>query len=463
MAQQILGAGGEEWRTFEQQAGYDPNAWTATLEQARGRIEGLRTREARIRLTDRAGRPLANRPVEVVQTDSAFRWGFCGWGYLNAIQDGRWAKDEHLHARMSDLALYNAINLMHYWAERHCDNAPQSEEYQGHVGYEHLERAVEWARGNRLHAKGHPIYWPVGKAIPAWVLKYDVPTRRKFLEVRVRQLVARFRGRIEYYDAVNEMMWEPTLANTERRHWPHVEPLEAIADEAADVLRWAREEDPDACYTLNEYGLVRGETEPITVPCSDGSTMTRDRQLDRFIAMSRLLVRRGQAPDALGLQSLPEDWRHLDRVAATLDAIGEGTGLPVHISEFRTGIAHLEKAGLPKQECRTRLADYIEAVITTCFGNPHCDAFWFWGAPEFMDGRRPTIVYQRVRELIRERWMTTLSLRTDGDGRIAFRGFCGSYSLRLARSSGQPSGYAFELPTSASGPVGAEIRTGLVE
>jgi len=449
----ILGAGGEEWRTFEQLGGYDPSAWEEPVAAAAARIEELRTREARVRLVDRRGAPLANCAVEVVQTDDAFDWGYCGWGYLTRLQHGEFDHYEHLHQRQRDLGLYNSINCMHYWAERHCTNAPQSEEHQGHVDYEVLDRLVQWARGNGLRCKGHPLYWPVPKAIPEWLLRYDHATRLKFLEVRIRQLTARFKGRIGTYDAVNEMMWEPTLARTEERHWPHLEAIEAIADEAAAVIGWARDEDPDARYTLNEYGLVRGETEPLPVKSNAGEDVTRDGQLDRFIALGRCLVERGQAPDLLGIQSAPGDWRLLPRFVATIDAIGEGTGLPVQVTEFRTGTRHLEEAGMEDDAIDACFADYVEAVCTVCFGNPHCSGFWFWGLPRLVRGRKPTAVYARVRELLRERWRTSTTATTDDDGHLAFRGFLGDYSLRLRRGSGQPSGFPLTI---AAGPGAQE-------
>lgn len=459
----LLGAGGEEWRNFEQVEGCDPNRWAAAVQTAAGRIDRLRRRDVALVLRDRRGSPLANREVRIEQTGSDFAWGICGWSHLRQLEEGEFNHQENVHIHQLQLGYCNAINLMHYWAERHCTHAPQSEEYQGHVNYDVLERGVHWARGEGLKCKGHPIYWPVPKAIPAWLLKYDVATRRKFLEVRVRQLTARLKGKMHWYDAVNEMMWEATLADVEQRHWPHLSAIESIADEAADVLKWAREEDPDACFLLNEYGIVKGETQPLEVASNLGTRISREQQLDRYIALGRSLVARGQAPDALGLQNGPGNWNDLSRLADTLDAIGEGTGLPVHITEFRTGTGHLEKLGLPAQEIAERLAEFFAAVLTISFGNEHMEGFWFWGEPGFYNGRKPTVVYQRVQKLIRDHWMTRETLRTDHEGRLRFRGFTGDYALRLERSSGQRSGTRFVLPRTCRGTLSQDMVLDLVE
>ncbi len=461
----LEGAGGEEWRNVrELQGAYDPANWDQAVQTARGRIADLRTRECELQLRDRTGRPLADRVVSVEQVAADFDWGFCGWGMLNQLEEGRFHLARNQHRIRLDCELFNSINLMHYWAEQHCDKAPQSEEYQGHISYDVLDRAVDWALGHGLRAKGHPIYWPCAKGLPAWLAKYDPDTRRRFLEVRVRQLVSRFRGRISVYDAVNEMMWEPTIAHTEDRHWPHLEPIADIADEAAAVIGWAREEDPDARYILNDYSMELGNTDEVPVPTNTGDKTTRDAQVRRFADMAQLLVERGQAPDHLGVQSLPAHWDRLAVLPATLDFLGETTGLPLFITEARTNPGFLHEAGLPEDEVLERLAEYAEAVVTIAFGNPHLDGFYFWGDWRRVDrrGRQGSAVYDRLYGLLRKRWWTREELLTDAEGVLRFRGFTGDYRLRVARASGQTSGYAFTLPASQRDPLRRELVCGVM-
>jgi len=366
----------------------------------------------------------------------------------------------NVHVRRLNTELFNSINLMHYWAETHGTSAPQSEEYQGHIDYDILDKGVTWARGNNLFPKGHPLFWPVPKGIPDWVKKYDYETRLKFLEVRVRQLVSRFRGRMSVYDAVNEMIWEPTFEHTNERHWPHIESTEDLADMCSKVLGWAREEDPDPVYLLNEYGILRGSTDEIPVDASNGKRINRDYQLDRFIALGKCLVDRGQQPDALGVQSLPGNWADLPMLIDTIDAIGEGTGLPIHITEARTDTKHLDKTGMPKDEVLARFAEYQNAVLTTVFGNPHLEAFYYWGNWDFYNGRKPTTMYQRAHDLIKKQWMTTETVSTDAKGVLRFRGFTGDYRLRIPRSSDQTTGYALSLPKQAVGGITQTLRLG---
>ena len=206
---EVKGHGGEEWRTFEERNSGGARlgvAWPAGTDAA---IERNRKRDAHWRLVDRGGRPLAHRKVRVEQRASSFTWGFNSWSWMNAMEHGRFFTMPERHQREARMALFNSIILLHYWAEKTPQDAPVSEEYQGEIDYDLLDRMVDWSRGHGLTCKGHPLFWPVPKALPEWLGKYDLATRWKFVEVRIRQITARFRGRISQYDISNEMLWEP--------------------------------------------------------------------------------------------------------------------------------------------------------------------------------------------------------------------------------------------------------------
>jgi len=210
----IEGAGGEEWRSLERgEEFYKPQRWQGTIDACRANIDSIRQRDVRLRLLDRAGRPVARRAVEVVQVDSDFLWGFCGWGLGRQIIEGTFDQPQNVRHRRWMSELFNAVNVMVYWDEHHAANAPMTEEHKGFPTYGHIDGVVDWALSRGLTPKCHPLSWPCPKAIPRWMADYDQPTRLKFLEVRIRSLTARLRGRVKLYDAVNEMMWEPALKN----------------------------------------------------------------------------------------------------------------------------------------------------------------------------------------------------------------------------------------------------------
>ncbi|MFP4156351.1 MAG: endo-1,4-beta-xylanase [Opitutales bacterium] len=439
----VKGAGGEEWQTFEY-TGQDaqPDAWRALAADSDEKIDAVRCRHARWRLVSRSGQPIANQPIRIVQNRSAFDWGFNTWDWMNASQAGTFQTNPMRHRQELFTGLCNTMVALHYWAETTPEDAPISEEYQGEISYEHLDRFVSWCQSRGLRVKGHPLFWQVPKALPKWLLKYDLETRWKFVEVRLRQITSRFRGRISTYDLSNEICWEPVLAHTEERHWPHQEPIEAIVADHVKMMGWVREEDPDACFLLNEYGLVAGSHEPLPVPNQNGEPVTRHQQLERFIAVTEGMIEAGQAPNALGIQTPPGEWSGLEAFDRTIDALGS-SGLPVHVSEFRPNqgvVGGIED----RDEREALLGDYIETALRMCFANPHCEAFVFWDTDFFVNGRKPTAIYRRIHNLIQEQWMTRTTATTDAEGYFEFRGFMGDYSIRLGAGRGLR-GYAAQL------------------
>ena len=451
----VVPPAGVEWQVLNETCTYRPADWQEFIALRRERIQQFRRRDVTIRLLDRAGQPLANRAVQAVQTNSDFLWGFGAWGILNSFRDGRFVKEDAERSRHSLAALFNSANLMHYWVERHCARAPVNEEYPGFPDYSNIQQGVDWALTNNLVPKGHPLFWPVPKAIPAWLLKYDPETRRKFLEVRVRTLTARFRNKIKLYDAVNEMLWEPPLASVEQRHWPHITPIPQMVEYIEPILRWAREEDPDAKYLLNDYGINIDHLENIPVATNTGGTINRHQQAHRYHDLLIALKQAGAAPDAVGVQGLAFGWGAHDKDDALFDLLGTQTGLPVVITEFGNPgdqITALEKAGVTPEQIAQRLGDYVENALITCFAHPACAGFYFWYLGEYLlkPSGHPTALYHRIHDLIHQQWRTNEALVTDAQGEVKFRGFCGTYQLRL-RGERHPRGVGFHVPEASRG------------
>ncbi|MCD8483343.1 MAG: hypothetical protein LR015_12195 [Verrucomicrobia bacterium] len=132
-------------------------------------------------------------------------------------------------------------------------------------------------------------------------------------------------------------------------------------------------------------------------------------------------------------------------------------GVPLHYTEFWAHNDHLIKAGLDPHTAEQMKADYIAQVMTVAFANANVAAFYFWGDVGASFGFKqdhnsngmpsssntPTVVYHRVRELLRKRWWTETEVCPDSDGVIRFNGFFGDYSLRYQSSQGLEFGTIF--------------------
>jgi len=450
---------GEEWKGMESATShYNPESFSADLDAARTRIRKIRCQEAELLLTDPKGLPIPNLRVEVLQTRSSFCWGEQLWGLDQLMRQGLGGSDRvrHFTERFTDCL--NSANCLSYWTEAPRNDGPKHMEFQGEDRMDGFAAQVDWAMANGLVPKGHPIFWSIDKAYPEWLKRYPLDTQWKFIEVRVRNLVARFKGKVKLWDVVNEPMWEAAPENLPRRNWPHLESLDDICEYVVPVIRWAREEDPDARYIVNDYGM---ECDPEKGPIrdKDGNPVTAKAQRDRFVALFRRLADEGACPDGLGMQAHTGGWMQPDAQTALLDEFA-ASGVPLHYTEFWAENKHLIDAGVDPKVAEEMKAEYVANVMTVAFAHPAVDAFYFWGemtrnfgffGDPTLSSNTPTPTYWRVRDLIRREWMTRETLVSDAEGRVRFRGFLGDYSLRYAISEGMPAGKTFSLTADTSG------------
>jgi GH35 family endo-1,4-beta-xylanase len=414
---------------------YDPGVSAEALKQARAGIERHRKGELVLQVLDRSGKPLANQPVTLEQCGHAFLFGEQLWALDAMYRDGEEETERARAWKRRFAEVFNAATNLCYWTERFRNDASKTEEFQGEPRLENFARTVDWCLANGLTAKGHPLFWSIEKGIPDWVKRYDLATRMKFAEVRVRNLVARFRGRVSLWDATNEAIWEPAPKNLPHRDWPHMEKLENMVEYVSEVLRWCREEDPEACFLVNDYGTESAFPNPLPRSPQDGSEVTALSQRGRYKQLVQALGDAGQPPDAIGLQS-HTGWVH-DHAEqmAVYDDYAE-TGLPVHITEFWAHTGHLEKLGVSPAERDQLQAEYMANYLTCAFGHPRVEAFFFWGfmgsAIEWKErsGHLLKPAFERIRKLIHEEWKTLHEGVTDAEGRITCRAFYGDYQLR---------------------------------
>lgn len=424
-------------------------------EETRGRIQDNRTRNVSIRLLDVTGKPLKHTTVEVEQLSHTFLFGECNKHMDPLFRLGSGGAEKLKIGRKLFAEVFNALNTTCYWTERPRNNMAKTEEFQGELNMDGFDESVKWALSESLTVKGHPLFWPVPKAIPEWMDKYDYQTKLKFLEIRLRSIVSRYKGKVKLYDAVNEFLWEPALKNLKKRVWPYMETEENIAEYIAFVLKICREEDPDACFLINDYGLERNHNEPMQLAAndndvtaiqynrlmgSDGKEVTAQRQRMRYMNVVKRLSDMGYPPSAIGMQghsgavTTEQQWALYDEMLQC--------GLPLHITEFW---AHEEDFGpsflkLDQKERQERIAEYVVQYMKNAFAHPGVEAFFFWGfmgmGVQFKEGLSPSYdllpVFDKVRDLIHKEWHTKELLMTDAEGRICFNGYFGNYSLRYS-------------------------------
>ena len=135
----------------------------------------------------------------------------------------------------------------------------------------------------------------------------------------------------------------------------------------------------------------------------------------------------------------------LDRVQEILDQYATlGKGL--NITEFTPTSAGKKITGSHREGVwdEAAQADYAVKFYRVCFAHPAMRAITWWdlsdqgswlpGGGMLRADMSPKPVYEQLKRLIHEEWKTALHATTDDDGRLSFRGFCGTYRL----TSGQP-------------------------
>ncbi len=429
----------EEWRSMERgNTRYDSGSYQEALTRARAVIEQRRKADVRLRLVDHTGAPLAERACDISLIRHAFPFGCDMWDLDVFARREQADSTAAWYWKQFFAEVFNAANALCYWTERPRNDTIKTEEFQGDLRLESFDYCVSWARTAGLTVKGHPLFWSIPKAIPAWALASGPDAFMAYAQTRVRTLVARNRGRIGLWDAVNEALWEPAPAHLFKRAWPHLEEIAAIADYVEPVFAWARTEDPAAILTLNDYGLEQDSAGSAPITAGGGRAVTAAMQRTRLRALLEELRKRGCVPDALGFQSHTGGWMDHNEQYALYDEIAK-TGIPIHITEFWAREKELVAGSdrLPPELAEALQAEYACNTLTCAFGHPGVQGFFFWGfmkdALEWAPGGdvRAKPYYSRIYELIHKVWTTREQVRTDADGGIRFRGFLGEYSLRF--------------------------------
>ncbi len=411
--------------------GTGPAADEALLETARARIEQHRKGDGVVVVKDGGGKPVAGATVRIEQVRheflfgcNLFRWGRCGDP----------AAEEAYRQRFA--GLLNFATLGFYW--------PYFEPERGQPIYDYVDRVLAWCAENGITAKGHPLVWDF--ADPKWLPK-DFAEIRELSHARVREIVARYRDRLAIWDVVNE----PTHLgrfNTRLGEW-------AISLGAGpyvtEHLRIARAANPAATLLVNDY-----RTDPPYYTILDG---LREN--------GKLLF------DAVGIQSHMHDggWP-LHRIGETCDTYAR-LNVPIHFTETTVvsgpRLGPGENWGPTTPELEARQAEYVPKFYTVLFAHPAVRAVTWWDFSDRGAWQRaaaglvradmsPKPVYERLRELIKNRWWTKLSGVTNARGEFAARAFYGRHRAEVEGPNGRK--IAQEIPWQRGSPNRLDIRLG---
>ena len=381
------------------------------------RLEHRRA-SARLRILTPDGAPLANAAVRFDQTRHDFLFG-CGC--FEAVELGA-CRDDARRGALEDrlrkwLALFNFATLPFYWG--------QFEPIEGEPRTAELLWGAKWLRERGVTVKGHPLCWHTVCA--DWLLRYSNAEIFDRQLARIRREVGDFRGIIDIWDAINEVVIMPDFDKYDNA-----------------VTRLCREH--------GRVGLTKAVFEAATRTNPEGVFLINDFNVSpAYERLIEQLLDAGVPIHAIGIQSHQhQGYWGLEKLEEVLERFSR-FGLPLHFTENTILSGRLtppeyddlnDFAPVPwpsTPEGEERQAAQLAEFYAALFAHPRVEAITNWspgddgwlnapgGLMTAENGLKPA--YRALYDLIHGEWETHEALYTDGDGCLTLEGFRGEYAV----------------------------------
>lgn len=397
-------------------------------------IEAHRKGYCKVRVLRKDGTPLRNGSVKVTQRTHDFRYG------ANIFMLDEFPDEElNLRYREEFKRHFNLATVPFYWKDLEPEDGHPRFAKDSKKIYRRPapELCVEYCEESGIGAKLHCLIYDA--FLPDWAPKDDMAAMERRYEERIRQIAERYSGRLTEVEVINEMLCErrwtgqgviyqkrdliPWAFDLARKYFPHM-PL--VINEANVLVPLSEEDYRHPYFMLLENALMAGATiDKIGIQhhCFTGSKAFTPELYEAEVMAGSQMFR----PSALlqGMDYLAELGLPLELTEITVPTFGE------------------------TEEDETLQADLLEILYSAAFSHPAMETIVYWNLADGYayarpDGRSnenrcrgglfhsdmtPKQSALRLRELFQSRWHTDLTLTTDKDGYVEFRGFYGDYVL----------------------------------
>ena len=399
-------------------------------------IEHYRKGDATLTVTDENGNPISNAQVKIKQKTHEFKFG------ANLFMIDELESDEKNEAYKKYFAeVFNMATLPFYWdplepergKPRYAKDSPKI--YRRPAP----DLCIEFCEKHGIEPREHALAYEA--FFPKWLYDADVDEIKRELERRYAEIAERYADKIPTMEVTNEMEW----MNGKTRFY-----------DEPDFVEW--------CFRLAEKYFPKNELaiNEHTGLCWED----RCRTTDKYYSYIEAALLKGVRIDAIGMQyhlfNRAEDeyrrtrttlnpkslYRHMDLYARF--------GKPLQITEV-TVPAYSWNA-----EDEELQAEIIEKLFSIWFSHPGTEQIVYWnlvdGYAHFWDpdpekikasqgnmalgenyyhggllrfDLSPKPAYNKIKELVKERWHTEGSALTNENGSAAFRGFYGDYEIEI--------------------------------
>jgi len=411
--------------------------WTdpALVKRIDANIERHRKAEAIIEVVTSDGRPVPGANVEIQQQTHAFLFGCNAFvlGQLDTPEKNR--KYEEAFVR-----LFNFATVPFYW---HATE-PKQGELRYAEGSRDIwrrpppDRFLPFAAKHGLTLKGHPLLWHAYN--PSWLPK-DADTLKKLYQKRFAEIAQRYAKDIKIWDVVNESLCCP-------KAYPLYTP-------GREYAAWAFREaaplfGPDNLLMINEVNFAS---------CSVGNQNVYHRQVKQLLA------------DGVKVQGIGFQFHFFSPAALQKEFTGPsyapqqlldaydsfaGFNLPMFVTEITIPT--------PDEDGPAVQAEVVRNLYRLWFSVPRMAGITWWNLGDgtavqgenkakgglMDDNLDPKPSYRALDQLINHDWKTRLTVKTDSQGRAAFRGFHGKYAVKVA-TAGVVREFSVDLSPDAAG------------
>ena len=386
-----------------------------------------------IRFTDQKGQPIANRRIDFDLRRHSFLFGCGAFDFLPLAMD-----EGALPHEITDrwLKLFNFGTLPVYWG--------MFEREEGKTDTENIMKVAKYLKERGVTVKGHPLCWHTVCA--DWLMKYDNATILKKQLERIKREVSGFKGVIDTWDVINEVVIMPIFDKYDNaitricKEKGRVRLVKEVFDEAYAA-------NPGATLLINDFNTTTNYQILI------------DGCLNAGAPISAIGIQSHQHQGFWGKEKLEEV---LDRFSVF--------GLPIHFTEntFISGElmpAYIEdlndwqvESWPTTPEGEARQAEDVETMYRMLFEHPLVEAITAW---DLKDGgwlkapsgilridNSPKPAYDVLDRLINKEWHTRGQIVTDENGTAGIEGFKGEYEVSADGLAG-----SFELKDDTNGVV----------
>lgn len=394
----------------------------------KNKVPAHRLAKCVLRVMDREGKPLTNTVLSLKQTNHEFLFG-CG--AFDVVPYATEMSNEQLpftHAPLENreflkervekwLALYNYGTLPFYWGN--------FEPEEGKPETASRMNAAKFLQERGVKTKGHPLCWHTQCA--KWLMEYDNKTILKKQLERINRDVTQFKGVIDMWDVINEVVIMPVFDKYDNAITRICNDLGRVGL-VKEVFAAAKEANPNGIFLINDFNL------------STAYEILIDGCLNAGVPINAIGIQTHQHQGYMGAEKLHEILKRYEHFGLPLhfteNTLVSGDIMPSYIEDLNDWQVE-EWPSTPEGEER-QMREW-EEMYRILFDHPQVEAVTGWdfadgawlGAPSGVIRKDNSVkpVYNKLKEMIKDEWWTDCEIRTDENGCVEIEGVRGDYEV----------------------------------